>query len=66
MVQKVRNIRVRGERREQIDVHRIADLLVRMARRQALELDSGTSDLEVPLERFPEGRRGGNPEQPAR
>jgi hypothetical protein len=47
MVQKDRNIKVTGERREQIDVHRIADLLVRVARQRALERGSDTSDLET-------------------
>jgi hypothetical protein len=48
MVQKDRNIKVIGERREQIDIQRIADLLVRVARQRALERGADVSDLWGP------------------
>ena len=48
MVQKDRNIKVIGERREQIDIQRIADLLVRFARQRALERGADVSDLLGP------------------
>jgi hypothetical protein len=58
MVQRDRNIKVTGERREQIDVHRIADLIVRMARRQALEQGTETAALET-SEKAPHGSPNG-------
>ncbi|GAB3237234.1 hypothetical protein GCM10027447_36230 [Glycomyces halotolerans] len=62
MVQKDRNIKVTGERREQIHIHRIADLLVRLARKRALERGLDTSDLETAEELPGEDHRASNPE----
>lgn len=62
MVQKDRNIKVTGERREQIDVHRLAHLLVRMARRETLDCGADACDPEAAAEALPEGRCSSKPE----
>jgi hypothetical protein len=61
MVQKDRNIKVTGERREQIGDPVDVDLLVRMAQRQATASDSG-ADLDSPGELSLNAPRPDNPE----